>query len=204
LVGTVTLLTAGLAGVLPVTGAAGPDRAPARSEPRGGPRAGPAGAAQPAGSAGGRSAGGRRAPALPGAGGRIRTSADAAAAVSSLAARRARLFAHPDAGSVRLVSETGSPAAVADATAVRALASRGLAYRGLRLTVRQVRVLQAGEHRALVAVVTDTSGYDVVVDGSNRRVSRVAPVRGARSRLELARTGRGWRVRSVTADPPGG
>jgi hypothetical protein len=59
-------------------------------------------------------------------------------------------------------------------------------------------VVSASRDRAVLRVVTDASGYDVV-DRNGRLRARVPPRRSAPALLSLVRTPHGWRVRAVTA-----
>ncbi len=93
---------------------------------------------------------------------------------------------------------SGSVAARADTAAVAGLAARGLRYRGLRLTPRAVRLVNATSARATVDVVVDVSRYDVV-DPAGRVRRHVPADPGQRTRMDVVRTATGWRVADVHA-----
>ncbi len=119
------------------------------------------------------------------------------AVVADLTSRRARLFADPRRPATE-VAVRGSPAAIADEAALRALRERGLAYRGLSLRPGAVRVVDAGPRRVVVDLATAATAYDVV-DRSGAAVAHAPAEPGRRVRLVLALTAAGWRVQAVLA-----
>lgn len=131
-----------------------------------------------------------RSPATP-----VLSDAQARSVVAGLAMARAAALARPGRTAVTGAAP-GSAAAQADARALAQLRAHDARYAGLRLTARDVRVVDRAPGRAWVRVVLAVSAYDVVV--GERVVEHVRGRPGVPSRLELVFvSGQGWRVARV-------
>ena len=110
---------------------------------------------------------------------------------------RARAFTAADPVALGAVWAPGSAGLAGDTTSVRALAAAGQTAHGLRHTVRDVRVQDAAEDRAVLQVVDVLAAYEVR-DTVGTVVGQTAERGSTTWRVELSRTSAGWRLVSVT------
>ncbi|WP_188744860.1 serine/threonine-protein kinase [Phycicoccus endophyticus] len=116
--------------------------------------------------------------------------------LGALAEARAAAFRRADAARLEGAETPGGPLHARDAAALAQLSSAGLRYAGLHYRVRDVTVFEAGARAAVLRARIATSAYRVAAAG--RRSPRAAG-RAQRVRVELRRTGAGWRVQAIRA-----
>jgi hypothetical protein len=124
--------------------------------------------------------------------------------VGELYGRRARAFATGDAGSLGGVYVPGSAALAADVQALGALQAEHRLVRGFAPVVDEVTGVSAADGRVQLRLVDRWPGYDVVAANApdGPALATAAPHAPAAATMVLVRTAAGWRVDSVTREPP--
>ncbi|MBR7744463.1 serine/threonine protein kinase [Phycicoccus sp. BSK3Z-2] len=122
-------------------------------------------------------------------------STDPTGLLRHLAAARARAWTTGDAAALDAALAPG-PLRQRDEDGLRSLAEAGTRLEGLSYSVAGVRVVSAGEDRAVLRARLGTSGYTVVGSTDEETVRRTEAV-VADVVVDLVRTGDGWRVVEV-------
>ncbi len=114
--------------------------------------------------------------------------------------QRARAYATADTAALTDVYVRGSRIEQEDTTAIERLREAQVRYEGLSYQVRSVEVRRREPGRAVLRVIVDTSGFDVVGRDGRREASPPQP--GVAISVTMQSTDTGWRL-SAMGSPTG-